>query len=72
MQKSDVIPLTNGCLCCTLSNDLALQLGDLVDTGEFDYIIIEASGICEPIPSLQHLGILQSEPAYLQALSRKP
>ena len=39
-----------GCLCCTLSNDLALQLGDLADTEEFDYIIIEASGICEPIP----------------------
>ena len=49
-KEGDVIPLTNGCLCCTLSNDLALQLGDLVDTGEFDYIIIEASGICEPIP----------------------
>lgn len=49
-KEGDVIPLTNGCLCCTLSNDLALQLGDLADTGEFDYIIIEASGICEPIP----------------------
>ena len=49
-KEGDVIPLTNGCLCCTLSNDLALQLGDLADTEEFDYIIIEASGICEPIP----------------------
>lgn len=46
----EVIPLTNGCLCCTLSNDLNLQLGDLADSGDFDYIIIEASGICEPIP----------------------
>lgn len=49
-REGDVIPLTNGCLCCTLSNDLSLQLGDLADTGNFDYIIIEASGICEPIP----------------------
>lgn len=49
-REGDVIPLTNGCLCCTLSNDLSLQLGDLADTGKFDYIIIEASGICEPIP----------------------
>lgn len=49
-REGDVIPLTNGCLCCTLSNDLSLQLGDLADTGRFDYIIIEASGICEPIP----------------------
>ena len=37
-------------MCCTFSNDLSLQLGDLADTGRFDYIIIEASGICEPIP----------------------
>ena len=49
-KKDDVIPLTNGCLCCTLSNDLVLQLGNLVDAKVFDYIIIEASGICEPIP----------------------
>ncbi|ERI05375.1 GTP-binding protein [Atopobium sp. oral taxon 810] len=49
-KKSDVVPLINGCICCTLSNDLALQLGDLAGTEEFDYIIIEASGICEPIP----------------------
>ena len=46
----NVIPLTNGCLCCTLSDDLTRQLGDLADTEEFDYIIIEASGMCEPIP----------------------
>ncbi|MDU4969610.1 MAG: GTP-binding protein, partial [Atopobium minutum] len=46
----EVIPLTNGCLCCTLSNDLNLQLGDIADSGDFDYIFIEASGICEPIP----------------------
>lgn len=49
-KEDDVIPLTNGCLCCTLSNDLVLQLGNLVDAKVFDYIIIEASGICEPIP----------------------
>ena len=45
-----LIPLTNGCLCCTLSDDLANQLGGLAESGDFDYIIIEASGICEPIP----------------------
>lgn len=46
----ELIPLTNGCLCCTLSDDLARQLGDLAASGDFDYIAIEASGICEPIP----------------------
>ena len=46
----NVIPLTNGCICCTLSDDLASQLGDLAGTGDYDYIVIEASGICEPMP----------------------
>ena len=46
----NLIPLTNGCICCTLADDLANQLSGLADSGDFDYIIIEASGICEPIP----------------------
>ncbi len=46
----DIIPLTNGCICCTLSDDLAQQLGDLAASPDVDYIFIEASGICEPIP----------------------
>ncbi len=45
-----LIPMTNGCICCTLSDDLANQLSELANSGDFDYIIIEASGICEPIP----------------------
>ena len=46
----DLIPLTNGCICCTLADDLAQQLSDLANSANVDYIIIEASGICEPIP----------------------
>lgn len=46
----DIIPLTNGCICCTLADDLAEQLTSIANSGKFDYIIIEASGICEPIP----------------------
>ena len=46
----NVIPLTNGCICCTLSEDLADQLAGIADSGDFDYIVIEASGICEPMP----------------------
>jgi len=45
-----LVPLTNGCICCTLADDLARQLTDLAESGKFDHIIIEASGICEPIP----------------------
>jgi len=49
-QTDNLIPLTNGCICCTLADDLAKQLQGIADSGDFDYIVIEASGICEPIP----------------------
>ncbi|MDO4182859.1 MAG: GTP-binding protein [Coriobacteriia bacterium] len=45
-----LVAMTNGCICCSLAEDLAQQLQDLANSGQFDYIIIEASGICEPIP----------------------
>ena len=45
-----LVPLTNGCICCTLADDLSRQLTSLAESGDFDHIIIEASGICEPIP----------------------
>ena len=50
VELDDVIPLTNGCICCTLAEDLAQQLRRIANSGTFDHIIIEASGICEPIP----------------------
>ena len=49
-ENDNLVPLTNGCICCTLADDLARQLTDLAESGKFDHIIIEASGICEPIP----------------------
>ena len=48
-----LIPLQNGCICCTLKMDLVNQVDDLCRTGRFDYIVIEASGICEPAPIAQ-------------------
>lgn len=53
-----LVPLSNGCICCTLKVDLMQQIVDLVKTGRFDYILIEASGICEPIPIVQTLTVL--------------
>ena len=52
VNKADdsLVPLTNGCICCTLADDLARQLTELAESGKFDHIIIEASGICEPVP----------------------
>lgn len=46
----DLVALSNGCICCTLKMDLVEQLGDIARSGDFDYIVIEASGICEPEP----------------------
>lgn len=48
-----LVPLQNGCICCTLKMDLVQQLSDLVKMQRFDYIVIEASGICEPAPIAQ-------------------
>lgn len=48
--STDLVALQNGCICCTLQTDLIDQLSQLADSGQFDYIVIEASGICEPEP----------------------
>ncbi|MBE6720142.1 MAG: GTP-binding protein [Ruminococcaceae bacterium] len=49
-QDDNLVPLSNGCICCTLKVDLMNQIIDLAKTKKFDYILIEASGICEPGP----------------------
>ena len=58
-QKDDnLVPLQNGCICCTLKVDLINQIIDLVSSGKFDYLLIEASGICEPVPIAQSITML--------------
>ncbi len=53
-QKDDsLVALQNGCICCTLKMDLIQQLNEIVSQQKFDYIVIEASGICEPAPIAQ-------------------
>lgn len=53
-KKDDsLVALQNGCICCTLKMDLIEQLHDITSTHRFDYIVIEASGICEPVPIAQ-------------------
>ncbi len=55
-QKNDsLVALQNGCICCTLQTDLINQLHDLAAQKAYDYIVIEASGICEPAPIAQTL-----------------
>ena len=57
---SSIIPLTNGCICCTLKTQLAQQIEDLIKSGRFDYIMIEASGVCEPMPIAQELETIST------------
>ncbi len=49
-KDENLVPLQNGCICCTLKVDLMKQIVELARSGKFDYILIEASGICEPGP----------------------
>ena len=51
-----LVALQNGCICCTLKMDLVKQLNDIINTRRFDYIVIEASGICEPAPIAQTIS----------------
>lgn len=51
-----LVALQNGCICCTLKMDLVKQLNDIISTRQFDYIVIEASGICEPAPIAQTIS----------------
>ena len=58
-----LVPLQNGCICCTLKVDLMKQIVEIAQTGKFDYILIEASGICEPIPIAQTITAISSDAA---------
>ncbi len=60
-QKDDsLVALQNGCICCTLKMDLVEQISDITKMQRFDYIVIEASGICEPAPIAQTICSIPS------------
>ena len=66
-QDDSLVALQNGCICCTLKMDLVKQLTDIVAMNRFDYIVIEASGVCEPLPIAQTIcSISQMGPEYLK------
>lgn len=56
--EGDLVALQNGCICCTLKMDLVNQLMEIADSGRFDYIVIEASGICEPEPIARTIAMI--------------
>ena len=57
-KDNSLVALSNGCICCTLKVDLMQQIVDIIKMQKFDYILIEASGICEPIPIAQTITVL--------------
>lgn len=59
-QDDSLIALQNGCICCTLKMDLVQQISDIIAQQRFDYLVIEASGICEPAPIAQTICSIQS------------
>ena len=66
-QDDSLVALQNGCICCTLKMDLVKQLQDILAMHRFDYIVIEASGICEPGPIAQTIvGIPSLGPEYVK------
>ncbi len=67
-QKDEsLVALQNGCICCTLKMDLIEQLNDIMKLDRFDYIVIEASGICEPEPIAQTICSIPSMgPEYME------
>jgi G3E family GTPase len=58
--SDDLVALQNGCICCTLKTDLIKQLAELTAMHMFDYIVIEASGICEPAPIAQTICAMET------------
>ena len=64
---ASLVAMQNGCICCTLKMDLVAQLSELIATRKFDYIVIEASGICEPAPIAQTISTMPMlGPQYIQ------
>lgn len=58
-KEESLLSLENGCICCTLRTDLLEQIQEIIEAKKFDYIVIEASGICEPIPIAQTICAME-------------
>lgn len=66
-EDDSLVALQNGCICCTLKMDLVQQLSDIVAMNKFDYVVIEASGICEPLPIAQTISSMPTmAPEYIK------
>lgn len=65
-----VVEMSNGCICCTLREDLLVEVGKLAREGRFDYLVIESTGISEPLPVAETFTFRDEQGASLSDVAR--
>lgn len=68
--EEKLVEMSNGCICCTLRDDLLKEVARLADEGRFDYLLIESTGISEPLPVAQTFTFTDEGGRSLQELTR--